>query len=234
MNHLDLFSGIGGFSLSARWVWGEEHEPIFCEIDPFCQKVLRKHWPDAKIFTDIKEIMVDNGGNLLYFEEKGDAVMPKKRDPKYNNVVALYEKGMSIQDCADCFGVSRQAMHKVLKRRNVEFRQNSGSSNVFYRGGETQVKRVQGIVSRAIRKGVLIQQPCEDCGDYGLRDDGKNKVQAHHDDYSKPLDVRWLCRKCHYQWHSNNEAIGENEKGENGESAEGRGSNIDLLTGGFP
>ena len=56
MKHLDLFSGIGGFSLAARWVWGEEHEPIFCEIDKFCQKVLRKHWPIAKIFTDIKEL----------------------------------------------------------------------------------------------------------------------------------------------------------------------------------
>jgi len=56
MKHLDLFSGIGGFSLAARWVWGEEHEPIFCEIDQFCQKVLKKHWPEAKIFTDIKEL----------------------------------------------------------------------------------------------------------------------------------------------------------------------------------
>ena len=56
MIHLDLFSGIGGFSLAARWVWGEEHKPIFCEIDSFCQKVLKKHWPNAKIFTDIKEL----------------------------------------------------------------------------------------------------------------------------------------------------------------------------------
>ena len=56
MIHLDLFSGIGGFSLAAQWVWGEEHDPIFCEIDEFCQKVLSKHWPTAKIFSDIKEL----------------------------------------------------------------------------------------------------------------------------------------------------------------------------------
>ncbi len=55
MIHLDLFSGIGGFSLAADWTWGEVQH-IFCEIDPFCQKVLKKHWPDAKIFTDIKEL----------------------------------------------------------------------------------------------------------------------------------------------------------------------------------
>jgi len=41
---LDLFSGIGGFALAADWVWGDEHEIVsFVEIDPFCQRVLRKH-----------------------------------------------------------------------------------------------------------------------------------------------------------------------------------------------
>lgn len=55
LRHLDLFSGIGGFALAADWVWGEEHEIVsFVEIDPFCQKVLKKHWPDVPIHGDIK------------------------------------------------------------------------------------------------------------------------------------------------------------------------------------
>ena len=46
MRHLDLFSGIGGFALAARNVWGDDHEVVaFCEIDKYCQKVLNKHWP---------------------------------------------------------------------------------------------------------------------------------------------------------------------------------------------
>ena len=52
MKHLDLFSGIGGFALAARWVGWETVG--FCEIDPYCQKVLRKHWPDVPIYEDIK------------------------------------------------------------------------------------------------------------------------------------------------------------------------------------
>lgn len=44
-------------------------------------------------------------------------------------------------------------------------------------------------VSNAIRDGRLIRQPCEVCGSV--------KAQAHHDDYTKPLDVRWLCFKDH-------------------------------------
>lgn len=54
MKHLDLFSGIGGFALAARWMGWET--VAFCERDPFCQKVLRKHWPQALIYDDIHTI----------------------------------------------------------------------------------------------------------------------------------------------------------------------------------
>ncbi len=55
MKHLDLFSGIGGFAYAVDQVWpGAEH--IFCEIDPFCQAVLKKHWKGAKIYGDIRQL----------------------------------------------------------------------------------------------------------------------------------------------------------------------------------
>lgn len=50
------------------------------------------------------------------------------------------------------------------------------------------------IVNRAIASGRLVRQPCESCG--------FTKAQAHHDDYSKPLDIRWLCGQCHRQEHA--------------------------------
>jgi len=67
MKHLDLFSGIGGFALAASWVWGEDHHiHSFVEIDPFCQKVLKKHWPDVPIHSDIKDYKHDGTAiNLL-------------------------------------------------------------------------------------------------------------------------------------------------------------------------
>ena len=53
--HLDLFSGIGGFALAASWVWREQHEiHSFVEIEPFAQKILKKHWPEVPIHDDIK------------------------------------------------------------------------------------------------------------------------------------------------------------------------------------
>lgn len=54
MRHLDLFSGIGGFALAAQWAGFET--VAFCEKDPFCQKVLKKHWPQVPIYDDIKNL----------------------------------------------------------------------------------------------------------------------------------------------------------------------------------
>lgn len=48
-------------------------------------------------------------------------------------------------------------------------------------------------VRRAVQSGALTRRPCEKCGDF--------PTQAHHDDYDKPLDVRWLCPSCHSREH---------------------------------
>lgn len=55
MKHLDLFSGIGGFAIAVDSVWPQS-EHIFCDNDKFCQAVLKKHWPNAKIYGDIRTI----------------------------------------------------------------------------------------------------------------------------------------------------------------------------------
>lgn len=48
-------------------------------------------------------------------------------------------------------------------------------------------------IERAKRMGIISPQPCEVCGE---------RAEAHHDDYDRPGDVRWLCRRHHRQVHS--------------------------------
>jgi hypothetical protein len=54
--------------------------------------------------------------------------------------------------------------------------------------------RAQRLSWLAIKSGKLQRQPCEVCG--------ATKVHGHHDDYTKPLDVRWLCPLHHRRLHS--------------------------------
>lgn len=52
---LDLFSGIGGFSLGLERTGGFE-TVAFCEIEEFPRRVLHKHWPDVPCYTDVREL----------------------------------------------------------------------------------------------------------------------------------------------------------------------------------
>ena len=86
----DLFSGIGGFSLAAQWVWGDELEIVaFCEIDKFCQKVLRKHWPNVPIIEDVRNVTLIADSKRMGWEKgtreeiqskEQDAIRQKFRD----------------------------------------------------------------------------------------------------------------------------------------------------------
>ena len=79
-------------------------------------------------------------------------------------------------------------------------------------------QRVRQLTMVAIKKGVLIPEPCEECGYFERKNQDivrngkiitfkKLGVHAHHDDYSKPLEVRWLCHKHHAAWHAKNKPL---------------------------
>jgi DNA (cytosine-5)-methyltransferase 1 len=51
---LDLFSGIGGFSLGLHWAG--MRTAAFCETDPFCRAVLARHWPEIPVYDDVRTL----------------------------------------------------------------------------------------------------------------------------------------------------------------------------------
>ncbi len=67
LTHISLFSGIGGFDIAAEWAGFETILQV--EIDPFCQKILKKHWPGVRLIGDIRDVreetIADSKGSRL-------------------------------------------------------------------------------------------------------------------------------------------------------------------------
>lgn len=69
---------------------------------------------------------------------------------------------------------------------------------IRYRRKNPTVTAIHQMVRDAVKRG-LLQKPlcCEECrGPFPAR-----LLIGHHDDYARPLDVRWLCNLCHRRWH---------------------------------
>lgn len=77
------------------------------------------------------------------------------------------------------------------KRRNPERHAELARA---YRTRNREKTKAQNQLNYAIRKGEIVRQPCEGCGT-------SEKVHAHHHDYSKPFEVKWLCYLCHKKSH---------------------------------
>lgn len=127
----------------------------------------------------------------------------------YDEAVKLYKAGLSIGEVAAQYGVTRQAMHVILKRRNVKMRPQLrfGKANHFYRGGSRKNKRAASTLEKAVLKGLVVRPArCSKCRATPTFQDGRSAIQAHHADYNKPLDVMWLCQRCHHEWHKKHRA----------------------------
>ncbi len=159
----------------------------------------------------------------------------KLTQSQVNEMVTAYEKGLSLADVGKLHGVTRQAVYDLFTRRGVAMRPNLrfGAENHFHRGGPLSDDRAHNLTEKAIAKGLLVPKPCEVCGLEGRTEDGRNLIQAHHDDYNKPLSVRWLCQKHHHEWHQTNRAIPREYAAVEAEEVAKR-KPVDVIVGGFP
>ena len=101
-------------------------------------------------------------------------------------------------DCQKKYDSERlHAPHRVKARKayqqteNFRISHNAASKRWYERHPKKRAAHIA--LGNALRDGRIHRQPCEVC---------KNpKAEAHHDDYNKPLDVRWLCDEHHKQHH---------------------------------
>ena len=70
MTHVSLFSGVGGIDLAAEWAGFETVLQV--EIDPYCKRVLEKHWPDVKRIEDIRDVNKNSVNEPVTLVSGGD------------------------------------------------------------------------------------------------------------------------------------------------------------------
>jgi len=131
---------------------------------------------------------------------------PPPAPEKIENFKRMYQSGLSVQQIANEFGLKHGRVRKALTGR-VKFR-TPGESRISDLGESRCDYRAVAMVNREIARGKLRRaDACETCGKSGKMRDGRSIITAHHDDYNKPLNVKWLCGKCHMDWHRVNRAV---------------------------
>jgi hypothetical protein len=106
-----------------------------------------------------------------------------------------------VNKCKTC-NKEDVAIHRIKNIEKIrEYDRNRGNRQGYeyvkgYREAYPNKYRATTMVNNAVRKKQLFPQPCEVCL--------AAKTVAHHDDYLKPLNVRWMCQAHHKQWHAKN------------------------------
>lgn len=107
--------------------------------------------------------------------------------------------GEVIAKCKECTKAAVR-LHRRLNDSVRDYDRQRGSRRPAeaireYRAANPEAYRAHSAVNYALRAGRLSKEPCLFCGDA--------KVHGHHRDYSRPLEVIWLCAKCHHRLHAN-------------------------------
>lgn len=136
--------------------------------------------------------------HALYMRGWNKAHRDHLRIRRQQKIAALLQAGVTgTRPCTGCGAPLARTAYRIVNRswRCYECSQawHKRATQEKYQARHPLKKTAHTTTNLAIRLGKLVRLPCEMCGN--------PKTQAHHDDYSKPLDVRWLCHRCHWTVH---------------------------------
>lgn len=108
-------------------------------------------------------------------------------------------KGCNVLRCKR-YNATEQRRSKILERNRIYDRTESGRKSTRPRSlswSEKNIdkRRAHWRVKSAIKSGKIKKQPCKLCR-------SETNIHAHHDDYSRPLDIMWLCPQHHKDRHA--------------------------------
>jgi hypothetical protein len=139
-----------------------------------CKTCTKKNYKD-KYYEKNREVCLERSKKQKQTDPEG--YKQYLRDYYQENIEYLREKGREYQ---------KQNRNKANERLRKYRRTKEGNIK----------EKARSKVQTALRNGSLIRPSiCEDCKKDVF-------VEAHHEDYSKPLDIQWLCKDCHWKRHS--------------------------------
>ena len=97
----------------------------------------------------------------------------------------------------------QRANKKRINKLRKEYRKEGRcghSSHARYRKAHPDRIKARSILTVALNSGKIKPEPCEVCGTL-------KKIHGHHNDYNKPLEIRWLCRKHHIELHNKQKKV---------------------------
>ena len=203
MKHLDLFSGIGGFALAVDEVWpGSEH--IFCELDPYCQALLKKRFEGSEIYGDIRKL-------------KGEYIWQKLNERKMQGGLGSGEN--EIPKRSENTGETIPTETEKLSVERTELRQKSD--------GKKTEKPLSTITEESAYVAASLFEPSSTSTTKTTTDTLKEKssVLPEHTDELLKQD---------FQIPTNCSVITATSPKPSTDNARTKGVQIDILTGGIP
>lgn len=169
------------FSLYKKEYWKENKEKL--------QEYKRKHRQEnAEHYREYAKSYREKNIDEIKKKEKERRKKRSKQIRDYERRYAKSERGREVK---------RQIQNRYLSTERGREQRNQSSKR--YVENNPVKKKCHTAVRLAIKSGHLTPaEECERCGDMEVN------LHAHHDDYSMPLSVRWLCPMCHAEWHKEN------------------------------
>ena len=134
--------------------------------------------------------MADGHLNKCKECQKANSLAAKRANPeKYREISRKYANKEEVK------------LKNKIKRGTEKGKEQARKAFINYIEKYPKKYKAVKALHRAVKSGVILRPSiCSECGKEG-------KIHAHHDNYNYPLVVRWLCDRCHKDWHIENEAI---------------------------